>query len=151
MPLYSKLIALKDYVQLDSLFNKTLKQMVSICAFLLIVFFLFVFILRATNFELNGSLLGSRFLDYLPMLLMMIPVFLQQFVASWATYLRCHKKEPFLINSIVGGVLCMSSAFFLGNAFGLYGITIGYCTITILMFPWGYWLYYSNKKKWHGK
>ena len=151
VPLYSKLIALKDYVQLDSLFNKTLKQMVSICAFLLIVFFLFVFILRATNFELNGSLLGSRFLDYLPMLLMMIPVFLQQFVASWATYLRCHKKEPFLINSIVGGVLCMSSAFFLGNAFGLYGITIGYCTITILMFPWGYWLYYSNKKKWHGK
>lgn len=151
VPLYSNLIALKDYVQLDSLFNKTLKQMVSICVFLLIVFFLFVFILRATNFELNGSLLGSRFLDYLPMLLMMIPVFFQQFVASWATYLRCHKKEPFLINSIVGGVLCMSSAFFLGNAFGLYGITIGYCTITILMFPWGYWLYYSNKKKWHGK
>lgn len=151
VPLYSKLIALKDYVELDIIFNKTLKQMASICAFLLLAFYLFVFVLRISQFELNGTVFGYRFLDYVPMLLMMIPVFLQQFINSWATYLRCHKKEPFLANSVVGGILCMSSAFILGNAYGLYGITIGYFTISTLMFPWGYWLYYSNKKKWHGK
>lgn len=151
VPLYSKLIALNDCVQLDALFKKTLKQMSSICAFLLLAFYLFVFILRITQFELNGTVFGYRFLDYIPMVLMMIPVFLQQFTASWATYLRCHKKEPFLMNSIVGGILCMLSTIGFGNLYGLYGITIGYCAITILMFPWGYWLYYSNKKKWHGK
>lgn len=151
VPLYSKLIALNDCVQLDALFKKTLKQMSSICAFLLLAFYLFVFILRITQFELNGTVFGYRFLDYIPMVLMMIPVFLQQFTASWATYLRCHKKEPFLMNSIVGGILCMLSTIGFGNLYGLYGIRIGYCAITILMFPWGYWLYYSNKKKWHGK
>lgn len=151
VPLYSKLIALNDCVQLDALFKKTLKQMSSICAFLLLAFYLFVFILRITQFELNGTVFGYRFLDYIPMVLMMIPVFLQQFTASWATYLRCHKKEPFLMNSIVGGILCMLSTIGFGNLYGLYDITIGYCAITILMFPWGYWLYYSNKKKWHGK
>lgn len=151
VPLYSRLIALKDYVQLDSIFNKTLKQMVAICTFLLASFYVFIAILRFSQFHIGNTVLADRFLDYLPMLLMIIPVFLQQFVNSWATYLRCHKKEPFLVNSVVGGILCMSSTLGLGNLFGLYGITIGYCAITILLFPWGYWLYYSNKKKWHGQ
>lgn len=151
VPLYSRLIALKDYIQLDMIFNKTLKQMVSICTFLLVAFFLFIVILRESQLQISSTVIADRFLDYLPMLLMIIPVFLQQFINSWATYLRCHKKEPFLLNSVVAGVLCMASTLGFGNLLGLYGITIGYCAISVLMFPWGYWLYYSNKKKWHGK
>ena len=151
VPLYSKLIALKDYVQLDKIFNKTLKQMAFICFLLLVVFYFFIFILRLTKFQIGSTIFADRFLDYQPMLLMMIPIFLQQFIGSWATYLRCHKREPFLINSIIAGILCMTSTLIFGNMYGLYGITIGYCTIQICMFPWGYWLFYSNKTKWHGK
>lgn len=151
VPLYSKLIALKDYVQLDKIFNKTLKQMAFICFLLLVVFYFFIFILRLTKFQIGSTIFADRFLDYQPMLLMMIPIFLQQFIGSWATYLRCHKSEPFLINSIIAGILCMTSTLIFGKMYGLYGITIGYCTIQICMFPWGYWLFYSNKTKWHGK
>lgn len=151
VPLYSKLIALKDYLQLDLVFNKTLKQMVVIETSLLVLFYCFIAVLRITQFHIGETKLADRFLDYLPMLLMVIPVFLQQFISSWATYLRCHKKEPFLVNSIVGGILCMLSTIGFGNLYGIYGITIGYCMIQVCMFPWGYWLYYSNKNKWHGK
>lgn len=151
VPLYSKLIALKDYVQLDVIFNKTLKQMILICTFLLILFYVFITLIRMTQFQIGDTIFADRFLDYLPMLLMMIPVLLQQFVNSWATYLRCHKKEPFLVNSIVAGSLCMGSTLLFGNMYGLYGVTIGYCVIQICMFPWGGWIYNYNKKKWHGK
>lgn len=151
VPLYSRLIARKDYLQLDLVFNKTLKQMVVIGTSLLVLFYCFIAVLRITQFHIGETILADRFLDYLPMLLMVIPVFLQQFISSWATYLRCHKKEPFLVNSIVGGILCMLSTIGFGNLYGIYGITIGYCMIQVFMFPWGYWLYYSNKKKWHGK
>lgn len=151
VPLYSKLIALKDYVQLDTIFNKTLRQMSLICLMLLCGFYGFIAVLRFSHFPIGSSILADRFLDYLPMLLMIIPVFLQQYINSWATYLRCHKKEPFLINSIVAGILCMCSTMIFGNLYGLYGITIGYCSISLCMFPWGYWLYYSNKRKWHEK
>jgi len=149
VPLYSRLIAQKDYVQLDAIFTRTLRQMASVCLLLLVVFFGVICSLRITNLQFHGIIFANRFLDYGPMLMMIIPVFLQQFIASWATYLRCHKKEPFLVNSVVAGILCMCSTVGLGKAFGLYGVTIGYCVISILMFPWGYWLYYSNKKKWH--
>lgn len=151
VPLYSRLIALKDYVQLDSIFNKTLKQMVSVCFTLLSFFFLVIWFLHITELSINGNMLANRFLDYIPMLLMMIPVFLQQYINSWATYLRCHKKEPFLVNSICAGICMGSGTFVFGNMFGLYGVTISYCILSILFFPWGYYLYKSNKIKWHGK
>lgn len=150
VPLYSQLIALEDYAQLDGIFKSTLRQMTSVCLLLLVFFLFVVWLLHITEISINGNMLANRFLDYLPMLLMMIPVYLQQFVNSWATYLRCHKKEPFLVNSICAGILIGSSTFVFGHLYGLYGITISYCLLSVLFFPWGYYLYKSNKIKWHG-
>lgn len=151
IPLFSKLIAIKDYELLDKIFNKTLKQMLFICFVLLSTMFIGIWFLRFFHIGFNGNYIGDRFLDYLPMLLMMIPVFINQLVTSWATYLRCHKQEPFLINSICGGIMCLLSTLFLGYQYGLYGITIGYCCITIGFMPWGYWIYKTKKEEWHEK
>jgi len=108
-----------------------------------------IFLIRYFNIEIGGKLLGNRFLNYLPLFLMMVPIFLNQFVAAWATYLRCHKKEPFLINSIVGGILCALSTILLGKYFGVFGVTLGYCLITVAMFPWGYYIFKTKKIEWH--
>lgn len=151
VPLYSQLIALKDYVQLDSLFNKTLRQMTTVCFMLLAAFFFVIWLLNMTQLEFGGNVIANRFLSYWPMLLMMIPIFLQQYVTSWATYLRCHKQEPFLVNSVCAGIACCLSTFIFGKLYGLYGITIGYCVISILFFPWGYWIYKTKKREWHGQ
>lgn len=149
IPVMSKLIALKEYVKLDIMFNQTLKQMISVCSVLLVVFFVALWGLNASQFEFNGSILANRFLGYIPTLLLIVPIFLQQFTGSWATYLRCHKKEPFLVNSVVGGLLCMASTIGLGNVFGLYGITVGYCCIQIFLCFWAYKIYVSKKAEWH--
>jgi O-antigen/teichoic acid export membrane protein len=149
VPLYSKLIALKDYLQLDKIFNKSLSQMVIICVFLLCSFFTIVWTLNITQLQFNGHILADRFLSCLPLLLMMIPVFLNQYTSSWATYLRCHKREPFLLISVCGGLADGLSTFICGKYFGLYGVTIGYCVLTILFFPWGFWIYKTKKQEWH--
>lgn len=149
VPLYSQLIARKEYQTLDGIFFKTLKQMAGISGFLLIAFFLFMVLLRETGFSINGSILADRFLGYMPMFLMMIPVFVQQFVNSFATYLRCHKKEPFLVISIVTGIACMLSTLVFGKLYGLNGITIGYCVIQILSLPWAYLIFKNKRHEWH--
>lgn len=149
IPLYSKLIALKDYTELDSIFNKTLKQMSTICACLLLCFFLFILLLKKNVILSAWDGLSDRFLDLIPLLLMIIPVFLQQYTNSWATYLRCHKKEPFLGISITTSILCLCSTFGLGNAYGVYGITIGYCIIQSLVFSWSHWLFKKKQLEWH--
>lgn len=149
IPLYSGLIAQKNYLQLDQSFNKTLKQSAFINFSALLFMVLIIFLIRLFNIEISGKPLGNRFLNYIPMFFMMVPVFLNQIVGSWATYLRCHKKEPFLINSIAAGILCSLSAVFLGKYFGIMGLTFGYCLITVTMFPWAYYIFKTKKKEWH--
>jgi len=152
VPCYSGLIELKKYSELDALFNKTMIQMIFICFSLLIMMFATITLLRVTEFRVGNTVLATRFLDYIPMALMMIPLFLNQFVNSWATYLRCHKKEPYLVSSIVCGILCCLSTTILGKNYGVYGMTIGYCALTVCVgFPWGYWIYKTKKREWHGK
>ena len=151
IPLYSSLIAKKDYSLLDTIFNRTLKQSVFINGILLVLMFIFVWIIRHYHIVIGGMDLGNRFLSYLPMELMMISLFVNQFVNSWATYLRCHKQEPFLINSICAGISCCLSTILFGRWFGVLGITGGYCFITIALMPWGYWIYKTKKYEWHEK
>ena len=149
IPLYSNLIALKDYVTLDNVFNKTLKQMTTVCLALLVLFFVVIWGLNVTQIQFGEIVLAERFLGYTPLLMLMITVYLQQYVSSWATYLRCHKQEPFLANSVVAAVLCSCSTLILGNYFGLYGIVMGYTIISLSLFPWGYWIYKTKKAEWH--
>lgn len=149
IPFYSKLIALKDYLHLDVIFKKTLMQMTSICLVALIGFFIVIVLLNVTELQFNGRVIAFRFLPYLPLLFMMIPVYLQQFVNSWATYLRCHKQEPFLIISICSGLSTAVSTLVFGKMYGLYGITIGYCVLSMMHFPWSYHIYKTKKIKWH--
>jgi O-antigen/teichoic acid export membrane protein len=149
VPLFSGLIAQKEYNQLDYIFNKTLKQSVLIIFGALAFMAIAIFLIRFLNIKISGRPLGIRFLSYIPMFFMMIPVFLNQIVGAWATYLRCHKKEPFLINSIVGGILCLLSTVLLGRHFGVIGVTSGYCFIAILMFPWSYNIFKTKKLEWH--
>lgn len=151
IPLFSGLIELRNYKQLDSTFNVTLKQMSLVCLSLLVALFAGVWLLRFFGIKFHGELIGDRFLDYLPMILMMIPMYVNIFVNAWATYLRCHKKEPFLKQSIVMAILCVLSTFIIGKLFGLVGITIGYCAITLMVaLPWGYFIYKYKKIEWHG-
>lgn len=149
IPLFSGLIAQKDYIQLDTIFDRTLKQSALINFAGLVFLFILIVLVKNFNIELGGKLFGDRFLNYFPLLLMMLPIFLNQFTASWATYLRCHKKEPFLFNSIIGGILCALSTVLLGKYFGVIGITAGYCLISIIMFPWGYYIFKTRKNEWH--
>lgn len=152
VPLYSKFVALKNYKSLDSIFNKSLKQMVFVCFVLFVLFEFVILFLNYTNIRWADTVLADRFLGWLPTLIIMIPVFLNQFVGSWATYLRCHKQEPFLMNSVVMGVSCCLSTFILGKMYGLYGVITGYCLLTAFVsVPWGYWIYIKKKKEWHGK
>ncbi|MBP3774182.1 MAG: hypothetical protein ILA34_02390 [Bacteroidaceae bacterium] len=149
IPTYSAMIEKKQYGPLDRLFHYTVRQAVSVNALCLVVFFGFIFLFRHFNWHISGVDLASRFLPYFPMLLMMIPEFANQFITAWGTYLRCHKQEPFLIYSIVCGALCCISTLGIGKLFGLNGITLGYCAITLALMPWAYYIFKKKRELWH--
>ncbi|MBY0244246.1 MAG: hypothetical protein K2Q03_02205 [Sphingobacteriaceae bacterium] len=151
VPIFSGLIAKKEYVQLDYLFNKTVIQSTLLNIFALTVFFTLIFILRSYDIKIAGKSFWDRFLPLLPMLFMMIPVLLNHVIAAWATYLRCHKKEPMMIQSIVIGILCSISTITLGKYFGVIGMTLGYMILTVIGFIWTYFIFTTKKKEWHNE
>lgn len=151
VPVFSNLIAQKDYKQLDGLFNKSLIQSTILNALALGVFFGLIFVLRYFDIKIGGKNIADRFLPFLPMLFMMIPILLNHVVGSWATYMRCHKKEPLLVQSIVVGCFCCISTIGLGHYFGVMGITFGYMILTISGSIWTYFIFINKKKEWHNE
>lgn len=145
VPTFSALIAEEKYQLLDLLFYKTVRQLSYVNFSLITVLIAFVFGLNYFNLAL-----AHRFLDLTSLLLLCVVTFINQYVFSWATYLRCHKREPFLVNSISTGILCGFSTFILGKEFGLIGIVIGYSVIsTFFGLPWAYYIFKNKKNEWH--
>lgn len=68
---------------------------------------------------------------------------------AWATYLRCHKQEPYLLLSITGAVADTICILLFGKLFGLYGIIISCMILGVCFTPWGYWIYKTKKVEWH--
>ncbi len=147
VPLFSSLIALKNNQLLDDTFKKSLSQLLVITCILIISFLLFVLILNVLNIQLV-----SRFLPFTYLCLFAIITLVNQLIFSWATYLRCHKQEPYLINSIVGGVLTATSTLLFGKYFGYQGIVIGYFVLTVFLgLPWAFTTYLSKKNEWYSR
>lgn len=145
VPLWSSLIALKDYVQLDLSFNKVLRQSSFIASSLLIGFSLFLLFLDYYNLGLS-----DRFLPWWMASLLMLTVVINNVVNAWATYLRCHKQEPFLLQALVVGVLCAISTVLMAKCVGVEGVVVGYLLIvSTVSLPLSYYIYEKNRRKWH--
>lgn len=149
VPRLSNLIAQKKYKELDFLFQRTMKQLLLIGTALVLFFVLVIFIIQKYKYMPLGLDIGNRFLPIIPLILMAWAVFTMFPINCWATYLRCHKKEPLLLNSIVVGILCCISTVGLGHAYGLIGMTLGYACIRTISLIWIYFIYNNKKYEWH--
>ena len=149
IPIFSGFIAQKKYIELDRLFMKTFIQssIVNFCA--MVALFILIFCLRYFNIILSSKPLSDKFLPYLPLIFMMISFFINHIIGAWAVYLRCHKKEPLLVHSLVYGGLSSISTVILGKYYGVNGITIGYCLIAFILCIWAYNIFLTKKKLWH--
>lgn len=149
IPVFSGYIAKQDFLQLDKLFNRTFIQSSFVNFFAMSVIFFTIFCVRYFDIVLGEKRLGDKFLPYLPLFFMIVSFFMNHIIASWAIYLRCHKKEPMLVHSLVFGALSCTSTILLGKYYGVMGITVGYCVITIAVTFWAYYIFTTKKNQWH--
>lgn len=145
VPLFSKLFAQLDFKFADNLFSKTFKQVLAINFAGVLSLLFIVSLLRYYHFSL-----GDRFLPMYLIALLGLSIFLNQMVFSWATYLRCHKREPYLLPSVVSAVSIAASTLVFGKLFGIKGLVFGYVAIIALMKLWEYRIFIVSKKLWHG-
>jgi len=138
-------IARKDYATLDGVFRKASRQALGVFllgsgAFLAVYFAL----------KMTGAPMASRFLDPLAILFLLGNAVINCIVFCQAVYLRAHKQEPYLYNSLVGAVLVPLVIFFLGRPYGGLGIAVGLFSVNILIgLPWATCIFSQKRKQWH--
>lgn len=145
IPIWSTFIANKDFQKLDQSFNKVLRDS-TIVGIICIIAFIIVLV-GIDKFQLS---IANRFLPIWLSVLLAVTVPLNNIVNSWATYLRCHKKEPFLFQAIIIGLLCAISTILTAKFFGVSGVVIGYTLIIVFIsLPLSYHIFKTKKNTWH--
>lgn len=144
--IFSNLIATNSIKQLDIIFNKAIRQSLLVNSVLTLVFLIFLIIL--VDFVPD---LANRFLDFRYVVILSITSFFNQLIFSWAAYLRSHKQEPFLLNSIVTGILISFSVLITANYYGISALITSYSAISLAVaLPWSYYIYKLKKEQWYG-
>ena len=113
----------------------------------------------AVSFFIVLLLVGQRFPKFamrvLPPwafgLLLLITI-MNHLVFSEALYLRAHKKEPFLEQTVIAAILLSFSTFFLGKYVGANAVTIGYFAVcAVFGLPSATYIFITKRREWHGK
>lgn len=149
VPKFSNLIEQKKYKELDNIFFSDLKRITFLGIVLSISFITFILLLQNGLMCNVGKQFGDRFVSAIPLIFMTTSIFFQVPVTAWATYLRCHLKEPFFVNSIVLGTSSLLIVFFIGKSYGTTGLSIGYFIIQCISLVWAYIIFKNKREKWH--
>lgn len=148
---FSSLVASKNYNKLDELFNKAILQSSIVNAIILFFLVSGILFLRHYQIIVLGKNIEERFLPNFSLIMMTFSMFFNHISSSLATYLRSHKKEPLLLQSIIVAILCTLSTFGLGNTFGVQGITTGFSIISLFALFWIMYIFLKKKKEWHNE
>lgn len=143
-PQFGTLVAKKNYVTLDHLFNATLSRSLAVMTVLGVALCIANYLLHAANVGFS-----SRLLDPLTFLLLMLATTLNYVTYAQSAYLRAHKQEPFLLISLISAGLIAALTFALGKEYGALGIMSGYLAVcTTIGFGWGSKIFLSKRREW---
>ncbi len=118
---FGSLIASKNIKTLDSLFFRSLRQSLSLFAGA--AFLLLMGVLIAPQVMPRIS---QRIVDWPVFLLLLLTALGSHVIQSEAIYLRAHKCEPFLLQSILIASTIGASIVFLARASGTLGVAVAY-------------------------
>jgi O-antigen/teichoic acid export membrane protein len=142
---FGAMISRKEYSALDSLFFRACRQSIGICAAGALFAWIAVVYLNWAHFRL-----AQRLLPPVSLGLMLLGTILSIIVSAEAIYLRAHKQEKFLLNSVLGAFLVACSTYFLGKSYGALGMVSGNLAIGLLMgLPLGTYTFFKYRKIWH--
>ncbi len=144
---FGLLIARKEYSVLDTIFFRALRQ--SMAVFLIGAVLVWTGIAYLSFAHLRFA---HRLLDPGSVAILLLGQLLGLFTFGQALYLRAHKQEKFLFNSVIGAVLVGCSTYFFGKHFGAFGIVSANLAIGLLFgLPLGTFIFLKYRRIWHAE
>jgi O-antigen/teichoic acid export membrane protein len=142
-PRFGMLISQRRFEELDRLFFKTTAQAVGVCVTGGVV------LLLALVFVREHFAFGSRFLGLGPTSLLVLAAIVNQVIVSQATYLRAHKREPFMWLSVANGLMTGLLVMALGRFYGAWGVCLAYSLVQMAVLAWASVVWKHCRRVWH--
>lgn len=144
-PAWGKLVAQADYAAIDKDYRSSTRA-----AFLIVALAVFLF---GAGFIILHALdrpIAQRFLPPLTLAPLLAAAVLNQSVFAMATYLRSHKREPYLAPTVVGAVLLGTWTLLAGPWVGVAGLAYAHLVVTLLVgWIWGRMIFLRCRTTWH--
>jgi len=142
---FGAMIERKDYSRLDHVFSRAVVQ--SVAVYILGAFAVFLCIVGLNYAKIR---LAQRLLAPLPLAILLAATGINIVVFAEALYLRAHKQEKFLLNSIFTGLFVGLSTYFLGKHYGAEGMVIGYLAVVVCVsLGMGTCTFIKYRRIWH--
>jgi O-antigen/teichoic acid export membrane protein len=151
---FGRLIARREYAALDKSFFRALQQSLLAALVGCTAVWTVVFLLTKWGIRSHGTLLSTRLLAPVPLGMLFFGTVGNIVVFAEALYLRAHKQEKFMINSIAGAVYIAPVAFLLGRwqnpHGGAWGIAAAYAVGTLFIgLGYGTYTFLRWRRIWH--
>jgi hypothetical protein len=141
---FGMLIARKDYSQLDQTFFRALRQstVVSLAGALAAW-------LGTDLLNLQHIRFAQRLLDPNSIAILMLYMIFNVIIIAEAYYLRAHKQEVLLMNSVAGAVIVTACTLIFGRAYGARGIVVSCCIANLFGLAWATQKFRKYRHLWH--
>jgi len=145
MPELGVLIARRNFQKLDRLFFKILRIS------LWVIFFLMASLLGAFGIlRLYGFSFSERLLASVPFVCLVLQRGVGAVIGCFSSYLRAHKKEPLVAQSLIGAVLILAFSLLSVREYGAIGLSAGFLLVTVLFsLPATILKFFHFRKEWH--
>lgn len=142
VPTFGRLIASNNRIELDQIYHNTFKNSLLFLCFSGVVAITALFIINYQKFEF-----AQRFIEPVVFTFLVLAGIGNHIIACQATYVRSHKVEKYLGNSIITAIL-MVVLLFLATFFSKnYIVYFYFICVWLFMFPYSFVLFNNFKKK----
>lgn len=151
---FGRMIARREYQRLDRVFGEALLQSVAAAVVACGAVWLAVLWLVHRDVRVHGVPLASRMLAPLPLFLLLSGTVMNIVVFAEALYLRAHKQEKFMVNSILGAAYIVPIALIMGRMHGphggAWGIAVAYAAGGVVIgLGYGTYTFLKWRRIWH--
>ncbi len=144
-PFMGRLIAEKNWPSLDKMFFRLVWQssvMVLLCALGMVLVVCIG----------QHYVIFQRLLPPSQMALLAASALLSHWINCIAQYLRSHKRDPFMVLSVLGAVLITGAAWYFGKSYSSYGIVASvFCINLCYGLPTAIWFWVKYRRVWQAK
>jgi len=146
-PKFNMMVSKKAWADLDKEFKKDLY--LSLGTYILGILCLVLAVLGLSGRVSAFDKIVTRFLPPLPISMLIVGWFLQIPIGGMALYLRAHKREPYVVPSIVNGLFVAIVTFLCGKYLNSSLFFLGFITSFVFGLPWTTMIFKKRRSAWH--